>query len=165
MNRYLAILLLVFGSTAAAAEPERKPNIVWIIVDDMSANFSCYGEATIRTPHVDRLAAEGTRFSRAFVTAPVCSPCRSAMITGCYQTTIGAHHHRSGRGELKIHLPGDVVPVPVLFRKAGYYTCIGGFGATGEKLGKTDYNFEWDRGMYDGNDWAGRKSGQPFFMQ
>ena len=97
------------------------------------------------TPHVDQLAAEGTRFSKAFVTAPVCSPCRSALITGCYQTTIGAHHHRSGRGELKIHLPGDVVPVPVLFQKAGYYTCIGGFGATGDTLGKTDYNFEWDR--------------------
>ncbi|MBA4187821.1 MAG: sulfatase [Planctomycetaceae bacterium] len=141
------------------------PNIVWIIVDDMSANFSCYGEKTIRTPHVDQLATEGAQFNKAFVTAPVCSPCRSALITGCYQTTIGAHHHRSGRGELKINLPGDVVPAPVLFRKAGYYTCIGGFGATGEKLGKTDYNFEWPRDMYDSNDWAGRKPDQPFFMQ
>ena len=56
----------------------------------------------------------------------MCSPCRSALITGCYQTTIGAHHHRSGRGELKIRLPDGVVPVPVLFQKAGYYTCIGG---------------------------------------
>jgi arylsulfatase A-like enzyme len=66
---------------------------------------------------------------------------------------------------LKIRLPGDTVPVPVLFQRAGYYTCIGGFGASGERLGKTDYNFEWDRAMYDGNDWAGRKPGQPFFMQ
>ncbi|MBM3272336.1 sulfatase [Candidatus Kaiserbacteria bacterium] len=150
---------------ASADEPAKRPNIVWIIVDDMSANFSCYGEKLIRTPHVDQLANDGTRFSKAFVTAPVCSPCRSALITGCYQTTIGAHHHRSGRGERKITLPGDVVPAPVLFQKAGYYTCIGGFQATGDKLGKTDYNFEWDRKMYDGNDWAGRKTGQPFFMQ
>src|SRR5947208_155615 len=105
---------------AAAAQPGR-PNVVWIVVDDMSAHFSCYGETLIRTPHVDKLAAEGTRFTRAFVTAPVCSPCRSALITGCYQTTIGAHHHRSGRGDLKIRLHGEVVPVPVLFQKAGYY--------------------------------------------
>lgn len=163
--------LLIVGVTmlaafpARAAEPAKQPNIVWIIVDDMSANFSCYGEKTIRTPHVDRLAEEGTRFTKAFVTAPVCSPCRSALITGCYQTTIGAHHHRSGRGAMKIRLPGDVVPIPVLFQKAGYYTCIGGFGAAGANLGKTDYNFEWDRAIYDGNDWAGRKPGQPFFMQ
>ncbi len=150
---------------AVSADEPKRPNIIWIFVDDMSANFSCYGEKTIHTPHVDKLAAEGTRFSRAFVTAPVCSPCRSALITGCYQTTIGAHHHRSGRGELKITLPGEVVPVPVLFKKAGYYTCIGGHGATGARLGKTDYNFEWPREMYDSNDWAGRKPGQPFFMQ
>lgn len=163
--RLAALSLLFLAPAAHAVEPEKRPNIVWIVVDDMSANFACYGEKLIRTPHVDRLVKDGTRFSKAFVTAPVCSPCRSALITGCYQTTIGAHHHRSGRGELKITLPGDVVPVPVLFQKAGYYTCIGGFQATGDKLGKTDYNFEWDRTMYDGNDWAGRKPDQPFFMQ
>lgn len=147
------------------AGPQPRPNIVWIIVDDMSANFSCYGEKLITTPHVDALAAKGTRFSKAFVTAPVCSPCRSALITGCYQTTIGSHHHRSGRGELKINLAGGVVPAPVLFKQAGYHTCIGGFGANGKKLGKTDYNFEWPKEMYDGNDWSTRKAGQPFFMQ
>jgi len=163
--RLSTLALLMLAGFASAAEPAKRPNIVWIIVDDMSANFSCYGEKLIQTPHVDRLAKEGTRFRKAFVTAPVCSPCRSALITGCYQTTIGAHHHRSGRGELKITLLGDVVPAPVLFQKAGYYTCIGGFQATGDRLGKTDYNFEWDRKMYDGNDWSGRKPGQPFFMQ
>ncbi len=132
----------------------------------MSANFGCYGERLIETPVVDRLAREGTRFAKAFVTAPVCSPCRSALITGCYQTTIGAHHHRSGRGVEKIHLPADVTPLPVLFQQAGYYTCIS--GPLGEKKvtgDKTDYNFEWDRKMYDGADWSGRQAGQPFFMQ
>src|SRR5688572_12794290 len=139
----------------------------------MSANFSCYGEKTIRTPHVDQLAADGTRFSRAFVTAPVCSPCRSAMITGLYQTTIGSHHHRSGRGEMKIHLPEGVEPVPALFQKAGYFTCIGsgltGAAQQGKKkkgvgLGKTDYNFEYDGTIYNSHDWAGRGE-KPFFMQ
>ncbi len=151
-----------------------RPNILWFIVDDMSANFSCYGEKLINTPHVDRLAAEGTRFTHAFVTAPVCSPCRSALITGMYQTSIGAHHHRSGRGHLKIQLPKDVVPIPQRLQSVGYYTCIGdgleenlpqAKKKRSEALGKTDYNFEWNSTMYDGNDWSGKKVGQPFFMQ
>ena len=161
---------LVFG----AARADNRPNILWFVVDDMSANFSCYGESLVQTPHVDQLAAEGTRFTHAFVTAPVCSPCRSALITGMYQTSIGAHHHRSGRGELRIQLPDDVIPVPELFREAGYFTCIGsGLESQtinnrkkqGSRLGKTDYNFEWDTAMYDGSDWSGRKPAQPFFMQ
>lgn len=175
MNRFLILLVFLVAAVPVSAA-ESKPNILWIVVDDMSANFSCYGEKLIQTPHVDRLAREGTRFTHAFVTAPVCSPCRSAFITGMYQTSIGAHQHRSGRGALKIHLPEGIVPVPVLFQKAGYFTCIGsglpnesrngkkGKGAAGA-LGKTDYNFEWDAKMYDANDWAGRKPSQPFFMQ
>ncbi len=167
MIRVLLMFASVIGLSvdATAADAPKRPNIVWIFVDDMSANFSCYGETTITTPVVDRMATQGTRFSKMFVTAPVCSPCRSALITGCYQTTIGAHHHRSGRGEMKIQLPGEVVPVPELFQQAGYYTCIGGHGVTGKALAKTDYNFEWKRLMYNANDWAGRKAGQPFFMQ
>jgi arylsulfatase A-like enzyme len=173
---------LLFVLPATAVE---RPNVLWFVVDDMSANFACYGEKTIPTPHVDRLAKEGTLFRRAYVTAPVCSPCRSALITGMYQTTIGAHHHRSGRGEIKIQLPADVSPVPKLFQQGGYYTCIGsglpeldfrglpfgagkgknGRGGDAGRTGKTDYNFEWDPGIYDSQDWAGRAPGQPFFMQ
>ena len=147
------------------AGEERRPNIVWIIVDDMSANFSSYGEMLIQTPNVDRLAREGTLFRNAFVTAPVCSPCRSALITGMYQTSIGAQNHRSGRGVEKIHLPEGVEPAPARFKRAGYFTAIGGPLVKGNELGKTDYNFEWDRAIYDSNDWSGCKAGQPFFMQ
>lgn len=171
---FLAALALVPALLAGdAAKP--RPNILWIIAEDMSAHFSCYGETLIQTPHVDRLAREGTRFHHAFVTAPVCSASRSALITGMYQTSIGAHHHRSGRGTEKIHLPPEIAPIPVLLRQAGYHTCNGSGQAPGSSpapkkrkaggLGKTDYNFEWDPAMFDGNDWAGRKPGQPFFMQ
>jgi len=169
---------LVVGSSLQANE---HPNILWFVVDDMSPHFSCYGEALIQTPAVDKLAAEGTRFSRAYVTAPVCSPCRSALITGMYATSIGAHHHRSGRGQLKIELPDDVAPVPAIFQAAGYFTCIGSGlidqGRRTEKpknkaaksdqarMGKTDYNFEWDHAIYNSHDWAGRNESQPFFMQ
>ncbi len=164
--KVVLLVLCLAGLPPAAAAPQ--PNVLWIIVDDMSPHFSCYGEKLIATPQVDRLAAEGTRFSQAHVTAPVCSPCRSALITGMVQTSIGAHHHRSGRGKVRIALPPPVEPVPVLFRRAGYYTCIGNGQGTGGKpdaRGKTDYNFDWDPAMYDGNDWSGRKEGQPFFMQ
>src|SRR5687768_8845824 len=68
----------------AEANAPRRPNIVWIVVEDMSAHFSCYGETTIRTPNVDRLAAEGVKFERTFVTGPICSISRSALITGMY---------------------------------------------------------------------------------
>ncbi len=156
---------------ATAAEPNRpteqtRPNILWIIIDDMSANLSCYGETLIKTPHVDQLAASGVRFTRAYVTAPVCSTNRSALITGMYQTTIGAHHHRSGRGERKIRLPDGVRPIPELFQAAGYYTAITAWpNGPQRRLGKTDYNFEWDPAIYDGSDWSNRKPGQPFFAQ
>ncbi|TVP94083.1 MAG: DUF229 domain-containing protein [Planctomycetaceae bacterium] len=167
-------LLLCAWLVGSAVRADPTPNVLWIVVDDMSANFASNGETLIRTPNVDRLAREGTQFDHAFVTVPVCSPCRSAFITGMYQTSIGAHHHRSGRGELKIELPAGVVPIPELFQQAGYFTCIGsglpGISPNGkptnrDRLGKTDYNFEWDAGMYDSHDWAGRNDGQPFFMQ
>jgi arylsulfatase A-like enzyme len=173
-----AFSLIAVLSSGIAAAPDARPNILWIVADDISPNLSCYGETLIRTPHIDRLAAEGTRFSRAFTTAPVCSPARSGFITGMYSTSIGAHHHRSGRGELKIQLPNGVVPTPARLKAAGYYTCIGsglpdadrrGSGKArknrAEALGKTDYNFDWDASMYDSSDWAGRAAGQPFFMQ
>jgi len=162
----LAILCAFSPTLTKAADPApARPNILWIVVDDMSANFSCYGETLIETPHVDQLAREGMQFNRAFVTAPVCSTCRSAFITGMYQTAIGAHHHRSGRGEEKIHLPPGVEPIPLLFQRAGYYTTISGWPIRLKRLGKTDYNFQWDPSMYDGSDWSKRKPGQPFFAQ
>ena len=165
--RISAFLLIVGGLLLASPAPaqDARPNIVWIIPDDMSANFSCYGETAVKTPNVDQLAADGVKFTRAFVTAPVCSTCRSAFITGMYQTSIGAHHHRSGRGEKKIHLPGGVELVPKLFQDAGYHTSITGWPIRKGRLGKTDYNFEWDTAVYDGADWSGRKPGQPFFAQ
>ena len=158
---FVSLTLFLFTVIVAADD---RPNIVWIIPDDMSANFGCYGETAIKTPHVDALAASGVKFTNAYVTAPVCSTCRSAFITGMYQTSIGAHHHRSGRGELKIHLPDGIELVPKLFQDAGYHTSISGWPGNG-KFGKTDYNFEWDRSVYDGTDWAERKEGQPFFAQ
>ncbi len=169
LSRITAFLFLILTAVTAHAA---RPNILWIVVEDMSDHFSCYGETTIKTPQVDRLAAQGVKFDNAFVTAPVCSTARSAMITGIYQTTIGAHHHRSGRGTVKLHLPEGVRTLPEMFKDAGYWVCNGSgthpgeaTGKSANRIGKTDYNFETPEDLYDGNDWAGRKQGQPFFAQ
>jgi arylsulfatase A-like enzyme len=162
-----AVLGLVICTGVTAALPER-PNIVWIVSEDASAHIGCYGETTIRTPHLDAMARDGVRFTRAFVTCPVCSPSRSAMVSGMYQTTLGAHNHRSqrdrGKGEAaqdyvaSYRLPENLRLIPQLFREAGYYVVNGG-------KAKTDYNFLEDPQLYDGRDWAGREPGQPFFAQ
>jgi arylsulfatase A-like enzyme len=122
---------------------------------------------------LDGLAANGVRFINASVTAPVCSTARSALITGMFQTSIGAHHHRSGRGKVKIQKPDHIKLIPELFKDAGYYTCLGSSGqAAGtaslkhkNRLGKSDYNFEWNPSVFDSAEWSARKRGQPFFAK
>ena len=72
-----------------------RPNILWISFEDTSPRFGCYGDPIARTPNVDRLASEGVLHTRAFSVAAVCSPSRSAIITGLYPPSAGTHHHRS----------------------------------------------------------------------
>jgi arylsulfatase A-like enzyme len=163
-NSFLGLFATLFLVVTASAE-QHRPNILWLVIDDMGPDFSCYGEKLIETPNIDHLAREGTRFENAFLTSPVCSTARSSMITGMYQTTIGAHNHLSGRGERKIHLPGQVVPIPTLFQQAGYTTTNGNYPEKSKGLGKCDYNFQWDRAMYDGSSLADRKTDRPFFAQ
>lgn len=163
------------GAPSFSIGPSKtRPDILWIIAEDMSPHWSCCGETTIQTPNIDRLAAEGVLFRNAFVTGPVCSPSRSAMITGMYQTTIGAHHHRSSWPGSEIHLPERIKLLPEFFKQSGYHTSNGGPKTTvyhadlvsqDRKLGKTDYNFVWDQAVYDDNDWKNRDTGRPFFAQ
>lgn len=189
MNRLFNVILLllmapIFAGYAQSKLKEDipyKPNIIWIIVEDMSGHWSCYGETTIRTPNIDKMADEGELFENAFVTSPICSPSRSAMVTGMYSTTFGAHNHRSQVQEGKgggnqayfdsYELPEEIPFLPRLFKEAGYYTVLGNEQSIlnnqnkSQKLGKTDYNFEWDSSWYDSNDWKYRQNGQPFFAQ
>ena len=158
------IALLLIVATAPRALAAEKPNIIWIIVEDMSCDFGYQGQPLVHTPHVDRLAREGVAFSNAYVSSPVCSPSRSALITGMYQTSIGCQHHYTGRGTIKHHLPAHVRLIPELFNEAGYYTC--NTNQSFKNFGKTDYDFEYDmKALYDAPDWSGRKQGQPFFAQ
>jgi arylsulfatase A-like enzyme len=141
-----------------------RPNILWILSEDISPDLSCYGDPTVQTPNLDKLAAQGIRFTQAFTTAPVCSPSRSAMITGMFQTTIGAHNHRSHRND-GYTLPEPVKLITEYFRQAGYFTANVKTAAPGVAgSGKTDFNFKF-KNAFDGDDWNQRKTGQPFFAQ
>jgi uncharacterized sulfatase len=70
------------ATLAAQAQQQPRPNILWILGDDLGPQLGCYGHPLVHTPNVDRLAAEGVRFTHCFTTAPVCSPSRSAWNTG-----------------------------------------------------------------------------------
>lgn len=139
----------------AAGEPPR-PNILWIMAEDICPDLSCYGAKGVHTPHLDKLASEGVRFTNAFTTGAVCSASRSAMITGFHQNYIGAHQHRTPKNDKK-PLPYGIKPIPHLLEEAGYYTCL--------MDRKTDCNFVTDRPFFVGKDWKERKADQPFFAQ
>ncbi len=154
-----AITFLMLAASLAAAQD--RPNILWIIGDDWGQDAGVYGTAAVNTPRLDQLASEGIAFRNVFSTAPVCSAMRSALITGMYQTTIGAQHHRTNT---KPPLPAGVEVITHYFRAAGYYTSNGNRNQNGN--GKTDYNFQGSFGsFYDGNDWRDRPGNTPFFSQ
>jgi N-sulfoglucosamine sulfohydrolase len=164
-----AISKEIFSKTSAKAEEikidlnSERPNILWILAEDMSPNLGCYGEPLIKTPNLDKLASEGIRFTHAHTTAPVCSASRSALVTGMYQTSCGTHNHRTFD---KKPLPDGIKPITHYLMQAGYFTCNLGdkkIKPSGSKgSGKTDFNFSIDK-VYDGVDWTERKEGQPFF--
>ena len=149
-NIFTLTLVLLAAITQASAEQPR-PNILWILSEDLSPFLGCYGDPvnTGHTPTLDRLASRGVLFTRAYSPAPVCSACRSALITGLMQTSTGTHNHRSSRapeGEIvpesaRIYLPEKIQTLPELMKAAGYFTF---------NSGKDDYNFHYDRrALYD----------------
>ena len=118
----------------------KRPNILWVSFEDCYPHFGCYGDKVARTPSLDQLAAEGALWTRAFSTAPVCSPARSGVITGMYPVSIGTHHHRTGSGEsygslaysYEAVIPHYVKCFSEYLRADGYYC---------SNNAKTDYQF------------------------
>jgi len=146
--------------------PQSRPNILWISNEDMSPRLGVYGDTMARTPVLDRLARESVRYTHAFTTAPVCAPSRAAIITGMYQTAIGAQHMRTTEDRVP-ELPGPYLAVPPFYvkafpeylRAAGYYT---------SNRAKTDYQFGVPFTIWDDlgrtAHWRNRADkSQPFF--
>lgn len=168
MHRFLVVasVVLCFAGVSPVWAAE-SPNILWLVAEDLGPELACYGTGQVITPNLDRLAARGMRFTRAYTTAPVCSASRSAFMTGMYQTTIGAHNHRSHRDD-GYRLPAGVRLITDRMRESGYATAnlrqlpaSVGFAGTG----KTDWNFTTDGAPFKYDRWDDLKSHQPFFAQ
>lgn len=156
----LAALVGRWAIDAAGSRPlssPERPNILWITAEDLSPHLGAYGDPYARTPRLDAFAQEAVVYTRAFATAPVCSPARSCLITGVYATSLGTQRLRS-----VFPIPEDIHGFPYYLRQAGYYT---------SNDVKTDYNTvdeprlireSWND-CREGADWRGRQPGQPFF--
>lgn len=160
----LSLLLLCLTARTMAAPPQR-PNIIWIVAEDLSPFLGCWGNKTVNTPNIDQLAKEGVRYTKVFTTSGVCAPSRSVLITGMYQTSIGTQHMRTA-GDPKYQpvppysavVPEQVRCFPEYLRQVGYY-CTNNM--------KTDYQFEAPVTVWDENgpaaSWKNRPAGSPFF--
>ena len=158
----LGVTLLLCAAPAPAAE---RPNILWLVGENIDLDLECYGQTQVRTPHLNRLAAEGLRFTRVFATAPVCATSRTAFMTGMYQTTIDGHHMRSHRDD-DYRLPPGVRPLTHRLHDAGYFTAnIKTVGGRAVGTGKLDLNFVNEGPLYDSDDWSQLGAHQPFFAQ
>src|SRR5210317_731781 len=109
---FLCVTAVLNGIESENAPSDQQPNIIWIFVEDMNDWMGCYGDNTVPTPTIDRIAAEGIRFDRAYMPAGVCSATRSAIAFGCMQTTLGVHNHRSSRQ----HIPEEVIKLPEKYK-------------------------------------------------
>ena len=164
------IIHFVFFSIAAIAQEKslQRPNILWIVCEDISPYLGVYGEKAVKTPNLDKFASESIRYNYAFTVAGVCAPSRSAIITGMYPSSIGTDHMRTKAVSKEFMPPGvpnyaAVIPdyvrcFPEYLRLAGYYT-------TNNE--KTDYQFDAPVTVWDENgpaaSYKNRAEGQPFF--
>ena len=154
----LALLFIMALIFCHCTTKPPKPNILWITIEDTSPQFiGCYGNHDARTPEIDKLAKEGVRFTNAFSTGTVCSPSRSAIITGARTYEMGTGNHRSN-----YRIPASIHGFPYYLKQLGYYVT---------NHAKTDYNVfdmkaftddAWNESSNKAG-WWNRKPGQPFF--
>ncbi|WP_116107404.1 sulfatase [Lewinella sp. IMCC34191] len=157
------------GPTEDVVRVPDRPNILWIVCEDMSPLIAAFGDSTIQTPNLSRLAARGVRFPNTFSVAGVCAPSRFAIATGIYPVSGGGQHMRTtmnAEGLRAIGLPGtygalpepEVKMISQVLREKGYF-------CTNNQ--KTDYQFEAPKTAWDEQGprahWRHRPAGQPFF--
>lgn len=171
----LILLLGCLGCFANAQQPKQalqlpnRPNIVWIVAEDMSSHLGSFGNTLVKTPHLDQLAADGVRYTQVYTTAGVCAPSRSSLITGMYPTSIGTSNMRTlsrppgnknpdAPEAYSAVLPANVKGFPEYLRLNGYY-CTNN--------AKQDYQFlapftMWDESSTKAH-WRNRPKDAPFF--
>jgi N-sulfoglucosamine sulfohydrolase len=144
---------------------------VLIVADDLGYQLGCYGDKVARTPNLDRMASEGTRFTRAYCTTASCSASRSVLMTGLHNHAIGHYGHAHGYNHFSTY--ESVRSLPVLLAEAGYRTCL-----IGKSHLAPEYVYRFDAYRHDGTQghrntvrmaenakaWIGEKSDKPFFL-
>lgn len=173
MLRNIIFLFLISISWSCTSPNEQEvksnvqepPNILWLVAEDLGPYLPSFGDSTIATPNLSRLAAEGVRYTNVYSPSGVCAPSRAAIATGMYPSGIGANHMRTGSHSDETGLPAyQAVPPPEvkmfseLLRRGGYY-CTNN--------PKTDYQFihpvtAWDESSRQAH-WRNRGNDQPFF--
>ena len=164
----ITLFFILFLSCSNKIKVDLKPNIIWLVAEDLSPYLPSFGDSTIVTPNLDRLAKEGVRYSNVFSVSGVCAPSRSAIVTGMYPTSIGAHHMRTlsqqpaakekGLINYEVVPPPNVKMVSQILRENGYY-------CTNNK--KEDYQFyksvlAWDESSIFAH-WRNRPEDSKFF--
>lgn len=168
---YTTAFKLVPWQYPAKVVPDNKlpdrPNILFLVAEDMSSRVGAFGDSLAQTPNIDKLASQGVRYTNVFTTAGVCAPSRAGLITGMNQISMGGQHMRTGSrpaGGYYCVPPPEMKAFPELLRTAGYYTF---------NIAKEDYQFSgmlpgsgpftiWDD-ENNNNLWRERRKGQPFF--
>ncbi|SMC38253.1 arylsulfatase [Pedobacter africanus] len=128
--KLLALFTLLLSSLAFSAAAQQKPNVIFILADDMGyGDLGCYGQKLIETPNIDRLAAGGMRFTQFYAGTSVCAPSRASLMTGLHtgHTPIRGNYEIKPEGQLP--LPDSACIIPEMFKAAGYKT--GAFGKWG----------------------------------
>ncbi|NNC38920.1 MAG: sulfatase [Hyphomonadaceae bacterium] len=174
MGLFLTLLFLAFlefisfaaSDTAQDVNAEEnKPNILWLVLEDTSPILPPYGDNTIVTPNISRLAREGVTYTNVYSPSGVCSPSRASLALGMYPSSIGANHMRTSSHTEITGLPVyEAVPPPQArmlsqyLREQGYYTT---------NNYKTDYQFQAPKNAWDESGifahWRNRPQGKPFF--
>ena len=144
---------------------KKQPNILWLVTEDMGAYIPPFGDKTVKTPNLTKLANQGVIYPNLYSTSGVCAPSRAAIATGMYPSSIGANHMRTTSNTKQTGLksyeavpPASVKMISELLRQAGYY-CTNNY--------KEDYQFRapvtaWDESSPYAH-WRNRKKNQPFF--
>lgn len=137
LTALLGLIALAFTPAAHAAAVS-GPNVLMIVIDDLNTMLGCYGDPVVKSPNIDRLAARGVRFDRAYSQYPLCNPSRVSMLTGLRPETTGVY---------RLNLPSrtaapEAVTLPQLFRKNGYYTA--GAGKVFHNANSADVALSWD---------------------
>ena len=166
---FVILLVTIFSLTACKTEKientQNQPNILWLVTEDMGAYIPPFGDNTVATPNLTRLANEGVIFPNLYSTSGVCAPSRAAIATGMYPSSIGANHMRTtsytevtGLPKYDAVPPSEVKMISELMRMNGYY-CTNNY--------KQDYQFKtpvtaWDESSPYAH-WRNRAKDQPFF--